>query len=206
VPRSDKRDRYDHLSIVHMNRHPQDGRVVSNFVIQALKGDKLTIYGDGSQTRSFCFVSDLVQGLIRLMNCEPQGDQSKSSRGPATLEPKTQLSPNDIYGPVNLGNPGEFTMLELAIKIIKIVDEMRQAGQLPTPLLKEHRGEMLKDDDGEGDLIFLPLPIDDPRQRKPDITRAKYLLGWEPTRDLDSGLREMIYSFAERMANGEIAS
>lgn len=127
-----------------------DGRVVSNFVVQALKGEDITIYGDGSQTRSFCYVDDLIEGFVRLMNTE------------------------DITGPVNIGNPGEFTMLELAEKV------MAQVG-------------------GPSKLVYRPLPQDDPLQRQPDITIAKAHLGWEPTIDLDAGLAKTIEYFRERV-------
>jgi UDP-glucuronate decarboxylase len=126
-----------------------DGRVVSNFVVQALRGDDLTIYGDGSQTRSFCYVSDLVEGIIRLMNVEAA----------------------DAHMPVNLGNPGEFTMNELA-------DEVGKA-----------TGRDIR-------VIRMPLPEDDPRQRKPNIERAKKLLGWEPTIPLAQGLKKTVEYFS----------
>lgn len=129
--------------------HPQDGRVVSNFVVQALNGEPLTLYGDGSQTRSFCYVDDLVEGLVRLMA-------------------------SDEKMPVNLGNPSEFTMLEL-------VEEVQAA--LGTPL----------------DISFHPLPQDDPRQRCPDITRAGEVLGWVPRIPLAEGLQATIDWFATRM-------
>lgn len=119
---------------------PDDGRVVSNFLVQALRGDPLTVYGDGTQTRSFCYVSDLVDGLLRLARVSPAPD-----------------------GPVNLGNPVEFTMLELA------------------RLVLEHTGSL-------STIEFRPLPQDDPRQRRPDITRARALLGWEPRVPLREGL------------------
>ena len=125
-----------------------DGRVVSNFIVQALRGEKLTIYGDGSQTRSFCYVSDLVEGFIRLMNTEAE----------------------DIHMPVNIGNPGEFTMKELA-------DEVAAATNKST------------------EIEFLPLPQDDPRQRKPNIERAKAVLGWEPTVPLSEGLKRTVEYF-----------
>ncbi len=131
-----------------------DGRVVSNFIVQALRGDKLTIYGDGSQTRSFCYVSDLVEGFIRLMNTEA----------------------DDIHMPVNIGNPGEFTMNELA-------DEVAAATGRPIEI--EH----------------LPLPQDDPRQRKPDIERAKSVLGWEPTVPLREGLKRTVEYFQQTLNN-----
>ena len=128
-----------------------DGRVVSNFIAQALKGIPLTVYGDGSQTRSFCYVSDLVEGFIRLMN-------------------------QDFIGPVNLGNPGEYTILELAQKIQKMVNQ-------------------------DLEIIYEPLPEDDPRQRQPDITRGKKYLGWEPTVPLEEGLKLTIEDFRGRLKN-----
>lgn len=125
-----------------------DGRVVSNFIVQALKGQDITIYGDGTQTRSFCYVDDLIDGMIRMMNCE------------------------DFIGPVNIGNPGEFTMLELAQKIIAMTGSKSK-------------------------LIFEPLPSDDPAQRQPVIDLAKTRLGWSPTIDLDEGLEKTIEYFKE---------
>jgi UDP-glucuronate decarboxylase len=127
-----------------------DGRVVSNFIVQALKGVPLTIYGDGSQTRSFCYVSDLVEGLMRLMNGEH-------------------------IGPVNLGNPGEYTILQLAETIQTMVNP-------------------------EVGLQFKPLPQDDPRQRQPDITRARTWLGWEPSIALQPGLEKTIADFRDRLS------
>lgn len=126
-----------------------DGRVVSNFIVQALRGIPLTVYGDGSQTRSFCYVSDLVEGLMRLMNGE-------------------------FIGPVNLGNPGEYTILELAQKIQQMINP-------------------------DAEIQFKPLPQDDPKQRQPDITRAKTYLNWEPTIPLDKGLRLAIDDFSSRL-------
>lgn len=126
-----------------------DGRVVSNFVGQALKGIPLTVYGDGSQTRSFCYVSDLVDGLMRLMN-------------------------GDFIGPVNLGNPDEYTILQLAESIQRMVNP-------------------------DAEVKFEPLPQDDPRRRKPDITRAKTHLGWEPTIPLELGLQKTIDDFRVRL-------
>jgi UDP-glucuronate decarboxylase len=128
-----------------------DGRVVSNFVVQALRGEPLTVYGDGSQTRSFCYVSDLVEGLMRLMN-------------------------NDFIGPVNLGNPGEYTILELAQIIQKMINP-------------------------DTEVIFNPLPLDDPKQRQPDINRAKTYLNWEPTIPLQEGLKLTIEDFRERVSS-----
>jgi UDP-glucuronate decarboxylase len=126
-----------------------DGRVVSNFIVQALRGDPLTIYGDGSQTRSFCYVSDLADGLMRLMN-------------------------GDYIGPVNIGNPGEYTILQLAQTIQDMVNP-------------------------EAKLINKPLPQDDPKQRQPDITKAKTYLGWEPTIPLQEGLKLTIEDFSNRI-------
>ncbi|MBW4659279.1 MAG: SDR family oxidoreductase [Drouetiella hepatica Uher 2000/2452] len=126
-----------------------DGRVVSNFIVQALRGQPLTVYGDGSQTRSFCYVSDLVDGFIRMMN-------------------------GDYIGPVNLGNPGEYTILQLAQAVQQMIN--------PDVAIK-----------------FEPLPQDDPRRRKPDITRAQTRLGWEPTVPLQSGLQLTIEDFRDRL-------
>jgi UDP-glucuronate decarboxylase len=127
--------------------HPNDGRVVSNFIVQALKGEDITIYGDGSQTRSFCYVDDLVEAMVRMMD---------SGRG--------------FTGPVNIGNPVEHTMLQLAEKVLALVG-------------------------GKSKLVFRPLPADDPRQRQPDIALAKDKLGWQPKVGLDDGLRETIAYF-----------
>lgn len=127
--------------------HPNDGRVVSNFIVQALKGEPITVYGDGLQTRSFCYVDDLVDGLLRLMDKD---------------DPYT--------GPVNLGNPGEFTMLELAQKVLALTGSTSKV---------EHK----------------PLPENDPKQRRPDIAEAKRALGWEPTIPLDEGLKKTVAYF-----------
>lgn len=127
---------------------PQDGRVVSNFIVQALKGEDLTVFGDGMQTRSFCYYSDLIEGFVRLMEQD------------ATI------------GPVNLGNPGEFTMMELAENVIRLTETKSK-------------------------IIFKPLPQDDPKQRRPDIEIAKSALDWEPTVSLEEGLKETIAYFKE---------
>jgi len=124
--------------------HPNDGRVVSNFIVQALRGQSITIFGQGTQTRSFCYVSDLVDGLVRLMN-----------------------SADSVTGPINLGNPVEMSMLQLAQRVIDLTGSASQ-------------------------LVFKPLPNDDPRQRCPDITRARDQLGWAPTVALDEGLKHTI--------------
>ncbi len=130
--------------------HPDDGRVVSNFIMQALHGDDLTLFGDGQQTRSFCYVDDLIEGLLRMMN-----------------------SPAAFVGPVNLGNPGEFTMLELAEMILRLTHSKSK-------------------------LVYKPLPSDDPRQRKPDISlAAEKLGGWKPTIPLEEGLKRTIAYFQQ---------
>jgi UDP-glucuronate decarboxylase len=127
--------------------HIADGRVVSNFIVQALKGEPITLYGDGQQTRSFCFVEDMIDGLVKMMN-----------------------SPDDVTGPINIGNPTEFSMVELAELVI--------------------RGTGSK-----SKLTYKPLPEDDPRQRQPDITRAKRQLGWQPKVELEEGLKQTIDYF-----------
>ncbi|PID60217.1 MAG: NAD-dependent dehydratase [Gammaproteobacteria bacterium] len=127
--------------------HPNDGRVVSNFIVQALTGAPITIYGEGQQTRSFCYCTDLIEGFVRLMN-----------------------SPDDVTGPINIGNPGEFTIRELAEKVIEMTGS-------------------------KSELVFEPLPSDDPTQRRPDITLAREKLGWEPTIALEEGLAKTIEYF-----------
>ena len=129
------------------NMHPEDGRVVSNFIVQALKNQDITVYGKGQQTRSFCYVDDLVDGIIKMMN-----------------------SDNSFVGPVNLGNPGEFTILELAQIVLKMTNSKSK-------------------------IIFHPLPPDDPMQRKPNIALAKEKLGWEPKINLEDGLKKTIHYF-----------
>jgi UDP-glucuronate decarboxylase len=127
--------------------HPNDGRVVSNFIVQALMGEDITIYGDGLQTRSFCYVDDLIEGFIRLMN------------------------QTETVGPINIGNPGEFTMLQLAELTLKLVG-------------------------GKSKIVYRPLPSDDPKQRRPDITLAqKHLNNWAPTVQLEEGLQRTIAYF-----------
>lgn len=130
--------------------HPNDGRVVSNFIVQALKGVDITIYGDGSQTRSFCYVDDNIEGMIRLMNKD------------------------NFLGPVNIGNPGEFTIKELAEKVIFLTDSKSK-------------------------LVFNELPSDDPKQRKPDISLANQVLGWKPTIALEDGLKKTIEYFRNNL-------
>jgi UDP-glucuronate decarboxylase len=133
--------------------HPHDGRVVSNFIVQALKGEDITIYGDGQQTRSFCYVDDLIDGMVRMMDT---GDE--------------------LTGPVNLGNPGEFTMLELAEQVLRLAGSKSK-------------------------LVFRPLPQDDPKQRQPDIAQARAKLGWEPKVRLEDGLKETISYFRTKLAS-----
>jgi UDP-glucuronate decarboxylase len=132
--------------------HPNDGRVVSNFIVQALKGEDITIYGDGLQTRSFCYVDDLIEGMIALMD-----------------------SPDEVTGPINIGNPGEFTMIQLAETVLRLTG-------------------------GKSKLVRLPLPADDPKQRQPDITRAAKTLGWQPKVQLEDGLKETIVYFKKVLA------
>ncbi|MFZ5732141.1 MAG: UDP-glucuronic acid decarboxylase family protein [Pseudomonadota bacterium] len=135
------------------NMHPQDGRVVSNFIVAALQGKDLTLYGKGDQTRAFCYVSDLVEGIVRLM-----------------------ATPDDVVGPINLGNTGEFTIRELAEKVLELTGSKSK-------------------------IVYGPLPADDPQQRKPDITLAKEKLGWEPKVPLEDGLRETIAYFKKLLAS-----
>ena len=134
--------------------HPKDGRVVSNFLVQAIQGEPITIFGDGLQTRSFCYVTDLVDGLIRLMN-----------------------SPDEITGPMNLGNPVEFTMKQLAELVIEITGSKSK-------------------------LEFRDLPVDDPKQRQPDISRAREVLNWSPTVELREGLEKTAMYFDRRLKSG----
>ena len=127
--------------------HPNDGRVISNFIIQALKNKEITIYGDGKQTRSFCFVDDLIDAMLLIMNTD-----------------------DDLTGPMNIGNPDEFTIQEIAEKIVKLTNSSSQ-------------------------IVFKPLPEDDPKQRKPDISIAKEKISWEPKIDLIEGLKQTINYF-----------
>jgi len=130
--------------------HPNDGRVVSNFIVQALKGENLTVYGDGTQTRSFCYVDDLLEGFVRLMN------------------------QTETVGPINIGNPGEFTMLELAENVLKLTKSKSK-------------------------IVHKPLPADDPKQRRPDITLARKYLKWEPKVQLAEGLKKTIAYFKTKV-------
>ena len=136
--------------------HPNDGRVVSNFIVQALLGRDITVFGDGLQTRSFCYVDDLIDGLIRLMN-----------------------SPDDVTGPINIGNPSEFTMLELAALVIELTGTKSR-------------------------IVHRPLPQDDPRQRQPDITKASAKLGWTPQTPLREGLARTIDYFEKILKDERI--
>lgn len=138
------------------NMHPHDGRVVSNFIVQALTGEPITIYGDGTQVRSFCYVDDLIDAFIRLMD-----------------------SDDDFIGPVNLGNPNEFTMLELAEKVIEITG-------------------------AKSKLEYMPLPGDDPVQRQPDISLARQILKWEPGIQLEEGLTSTVAYFRELLTTGKV--
>jgi UDP-glucuronate decarboxylase len=136
--------------------HPRDGRVVSNFIMQSLQGENITIYGDGSQTRSFCYVDDLIEGMLRMMNTPPE-----------------------VTGPVNIGNPAEFSIRELAETIIELTSSSSQ-------------------------LVFKPLPSDDPRQRKPNITKAMAILGWKPKIELRDGLVRAIAYFDKLLSSGKM--
>ena len=131
--------------------HPNDGRVVSNFIVQALKNEPITIYGDGSQTRSFCYVDDLIDGFMKFM-----GDDVNET------------------GPINLGNPTEFSMIELAEKVKQLTNS-------------------------SSELKYLPLPVDDPKQRRPDIGKAKKLINWSPVHELESGLINTIEYFRDEL-------
>jgi len=135
--------------------HPNDGRVVSNFIVQALKGEPITLYGEGQQTRSFCYVDDLVEGFLKLMNTD-----------------------DAVTGPINLGNPGEFTIRALAEKVVELTGTASQ-------------------------IEYRPLPQDDPQQRKPDIGKAKALLDWGPTIQLEEGLKRTIAYFDDLLRRGE---
>jgi len=132
--------------------HPNDGRVVSNFIVQALKNEDITIYGDGSQTRSFCYVDDLIDGMVRLME-----------------------TPDEFTGPINIGNPREFTIRQLAEHVLRLTQSKSR-------------------------LVFKDLPVDDPRQRQPDIALAKEILGWSPSVELAEGLERTIRYFRERQS------
>jgi UDP-glucuronate decarboxylase len=136
--------------------HPNDGRVVSNFIMQAIKGEDITVYGDGNQTRSFCYVDDLVDAIIRTMS-----------------------TPDEFTGPINIGNPREFTMLQLAELVIKLTGSKSQ-------------------------VVFEALPSDDPRQRQPDISLAKQVLGWSPTTELEQGLERTIRYFVDQINRGRV--
>lgn len=137
--------------------HPDDGRVVSNFIVQALRGDPITIYGEGLQTRSFCYVTDLIDGLMGLMG-----------------------TPDDVTGPINIGNPGEFTIMELARKVLDLTGSKSK-------------------------LVYRPLPENDPMQRQPDISRAKAVMGWEPTIQLEQGLGHTIAYFDALLSSNALA-
>ncbi len=149
-----REDYWGNVNPIGPRMHPNDGRVVSNFIVQAIKGEPITIFGEGKQTRAFCYVDDLVEALVRIM---------------ATAD--------DFTGPVNIGNPGEFTILQLAQKVIKLTGS-------------------------RSEIVFHPLPSDDPTQRKPDITLARSVLGWEPGIGLEQGLLKTIdyFQHSERRA------
>lgn len=141
---------------------PHDGRVVSNFIVQALKGEPLTVYGDGSQTRSFCYVSDLIEGILRLLMAS---EHSQS---------RTEAGEDDIHLPTNIGNPGEFTVIQLAHMVIELTNSRSV-------------------------IEYNELPVDDPRVRQPDISRAQKVLGWQPMVSLEEGLKKTIGYFASEI-------
>jgi len=141
---------------------PHDGRVISNFIVQALKGEPLTVYGDGSQTRSFCYVSDLIEGILRLL------------MAPGIPQSRTEAAEDDIHLPTNIGNPGEFTVIQLARMVIELTKSRS---------VIEHN----------------ELPVDDPRVRQPDISRAHRVLGWQPMVSLEEGLKKTITYFASEI-------
>jgi UDP-glucuronate decarboxylase len=169
--------------------HPNDGRVVSNFIVQALQGKDITIYGEGQQTRSFCYVDDLIEGFIRFMDLtvdesniqgegntqleiNPQGQNGNQNQNMAdsTKKPNNLQGTNNFPGPVNLGNPNEFSIRQLAEKVIELTGS-------------------------KSNLVFLPLPGDDPKQRQPDISLAEKMLGWQPRVQLEEGLKKTIGYF-----------
>jgi dTDP-glucose 4,6-dehydratase len=149
---------------------PRDGRVVSNFIVQALQGQPLTIYGDGLQTRSFCYVDDLVRGITALLMVESDKTVAERTDRAGFLSERTQPSAESVHDPVNIGNPRELTVADIAHLVLKLTGSH-------SPIVKK------------------PLPVDDPKVRRPDIRKAKTLLGWEPRNELEQGLRKTIEYF-----------
>jgi len=149
---------------------PKDGRVVSNFIVQALQGQPLTIYGDGSQTRSFCYVDDLVRGITSLLMVESDKTVAERTDRAEFLAARAEQGRESIHDPVNIGNPRELTVSDIAQLVLKLTGSKSQ-------------------------VVKKPLPIDDPKVRRPDIRRAKVLLGWEPRTELEEGLRQTIDYF-----------
>ncbi|MGH7792253.1 MAG: UDP-glucuronic acid decarboxylase family protein [Thermodesulfobacteriota bacterium] len=145
---------------------PNDGRVVSNFIVQALREEPLTVYGDGKQTRSFCYISDMVDGIVKLLFAEPDTTQPVNSDN----------FKNSIQFPVNIGNPNELTVIEIAKLVLRLTGS-------------------------RSNIEFKPLPVDDPKVRRPDITKAKTLLGWEPRINIEKGLSETISYFRDKLGN-----
>lgn len=143
---------------------PSDGRVISNFIVQALREESLTVYGDGTQTRSFCYISDMVDGVIKLLFAKPDANELADSK----------TSENSIHFPVNIGNPHELSVLDIAKKVLNLTG-------------------------AKSKIEFKPLPVDDPRVRRPDITKAKTLLGWEPKIDIEEGLSMTIKYFKDKL-------
>jgi len=159
---------------------PNDGRVVSNFIVQALRGEPLTVFGNGAQTRSFCFVDDLVRGILKLLMAD--SDRSVDARTDRRFLTKTDaLVEESIHEPMNIGNPRELTVLEIATLVLKMVAS-------------------------QSTIEFRPLPVDDPQVRRPDITRAKRLIDWEPEIELEEGLFRTIEYFAADMPEVQVCS
>lgn len=153
---------------------PNDGRVVSNFVVQALKGNPITVHGDGSQTRSFCYVDDLVKGITALLLIESKSTAAERTDRSKFLVPQDREMDEDVHNPVNIGNPRELRVIEIAEHILKITGS-------------------------KSSIDYRPLPVDDPKVRRPDIRRATVVLGWKPRVDLEDGLRKTVEYFRSRV-------
>ena len=153
---------------------PNDGRVVSNFVVQALKGNPITVHGDGSQTRSFCYVDDLVKGITALLLIESKSTAAERTDRSKFLVPQDREMDEDVHNPVNIGNPRELRVIEIAEHILKFTGS-------------------------KSSIDYRPLPVDDPKVRRPDIRRATVVLGWKPRVDLEDGLRKTVEYFRSRV-------
>jgi len=155
---------------------PNDGRVVSNFIVQALQGRPLTVFGDGSQTRSFCYVDDLVRGIIALLLAESDKSVTERTDRAGFLSQRTEPSAETMHDPVNLGNPRELTVMEIARVVLKLTGSSSSI---------QHQ----------------PLPVDDPKVRRPDTRKAEALLGWAPKVGLEDGLKETIEHFRKELSS-----